>query len=142
MPRSQIEPDEPRDEIERRIALKHTQPETLNRLAQQGAIISRNTLSTRVNAWATDRSKTASSDARLVFEQGELSIGPLGTLYRRHGVECYRERREGPRWRPALLALLLATGATDNQRFGLPRSCLNALEGLGFLLNQLRHVLG
>jgi hypothetical protein len=22
--------------------------------------------------------------------QGELSIGPLGTLYRRHGVECYR----------------------------------------------------
>src|SRR5271168_3121816 len=87
------------------------------------------------------RDKLASSDARLVFEQVELSIGPLGTLYRRHGVECYRERREGPRWRPALLALLLAMGATDNQRFGLPRSCLNALEGLGFLLNQLRHVL-
>jgi len=30
MPRSQIELDEFRDEIERRIALKHTQPEILN----------------------------------------------------------------------------------------------------------------
>jgi hypothetical protein len=68
MPRSQIELDQFRDEIERRIALKHTQPEILNWLAQQGAIISRNTLSTRVNAWATDRSKTASSDAKLVSE--------------------------------------------------------------------------
>ena len=66
MPRSQIELDEFRDEIDRRIALKHTQPEILNWLARQGAIISRNTLSTRVNAWATDRSKTPSSDAKLV----------------------------------------------------------------------------
>src|SRR6266516_1896513 len=53
-------------EIERRIALKHTQPQILDWLAQQGATISRNTLSTRVNAWATDHSRTASSDATLV----------------------------------------------------------------------------
>jgi hypothetical protein len=66
MPRTQIELDQFRDEIERQIALNHTQPEILNWLARQGAIISRNTLSSRVNAWATDRSRTASSDATLV----------------------------------------------------------------------------
>ena len=67
MPRTQIELDQYRDEIERRIALKHTQPQILNWLARNGAIISRNTLSTRVNAWATDRAnRTASSDALLV----------------------------------------------------------------------------
>jgi hypothetical protein len=49
MPRTQIELDQFRDEIKRRIALKHTQPEILNWLARQGAIISRNTLSSRVN---------------------------------------------------------------------------------------------
>jgi len=58
------------------------------------------------------------------------------------GYNEYRERREGPRWRPASLALLQAMETTDNQRFGLLRSCLNALEGLGFLPNQLRRVLG
>ena len=67
MPRTQIELDQYRDEIERRIALKHTQPQILNWLARNGAIISRNTLSTQVNIWATDRAnRTASSDALLV----------------------------------------------------------------------------
>jgi hypothetical protein len=66
MPRTQIELDQFRGEIERRIASKHTQPEILNWLARKGAIISRNTLSSRVNAWATDRNRTASSDTTLV----------------------------------------------------------------------------
>jgi hypothetical protein len=67
MPRSQIELDQFRDEIERRVVLKHTQPEILNWLARQGAIISRNTLSIRINTWAIDRAnRTASSDAILV----------------------------------------------------------------------------
>jgi hypothetical protein len=66
MPRSQIKLGQFRDEIKRRVTLKHTQPEILNWLTREGVIISRNTLSSQVNTWATDRSKTASLDAILM----------------------------------------------------------------------------
>jgi hypothetical protein len=49
MPRPRKNLDAFRDEIERQITNKHTQPQILRWLAGQGLIISRNTLSTQVN---------------------------------------------------------------------------------------------
>jgi len=67
MPRPRINLDEFRDEIERQIANRHTQPQILKWLAGQGIIVSRNTLSTQCNSWeASRRTKTASSDPALV----------------------------------------------------------------------------
>jgi hypothetical protein len=67
MPRPRKNLDAFRDEIERQIINKHTQPQILRWLAGQGLIISRNTLSTQVNAWNISRyTTTASSDTILI----------------------------------------------------------------------------
>jgi hypothetical protein len=67
MVRPRIELDEFRDEIERRIGLRHTQSQIRTWLLSRGCRVSRNTLSTRVNAWEASRqSRTADSDPTLL----------------------------------------------------------------------------
>jgi hypothetical protein len=56
MPRPRIDLDTFRDEIERRIADKHTQNQIRRWLASQGVAVSKNTLSARYVEWeATHR---------------------------------------------------------------------------------------
>jgi hypothetical protein len=67
MPRSAIGLEGFRDEIERRIALRHTHRQILSWLAGNGLIISKNTLSSRVMAWnASRRTRTAANTPALV----------------------------------------------------------------------------
>jgi hypothetical protein len=67
MPRPRIDLDAYRDEIERRIAQKHTHPQILSWLAGKDLIISKNTLSTRIAAWdASRRTRTAGTNTTLI----------------------------------------------------------------------------
>jgi hypothetical protein len=67
MPRSAIDLEGFRDEIERRIALRHTHRQILSWLAGNGLIISKNALSSRVMAWnASRRTRTAANTPALV----------------------------------------------------------------------------
>jgi hypothetical protein len=67
MPRPRIDLDAFRDEIERRIAQKHTHPQILSWLAGKGVIISKNTFSSRIVAWdASRRTRTAAQNPALV----------------------------------------------------------------------------
>jgi hypothetical protein len=71
MPRSAIDLEGFRDEIERRIALRHTHRQILSWLAGNGLIISKNTLSSRVVAWnASRRTRTAANTPALVAAIG------------------------------------------------------------------------
>jgi hypothetical protein len=67
MPRPRKNLDDFRDEIEQRIANKHTQVQILSWLASQGVSVSRNTLSSRCATWEASRhTRTAVSDIGLI----------------------------------------------------------------------------
>jgi hypothetical protein len=67
MPRPRKNLDEFRDEIERRIANKHTHNKIRSWLASQGVIVSKNTFSSRCVAWESSRrTRIAASNPALV----------------------------------------------------------------------------
>jgi hypothetical protein len=67
MPRPRIDLDAYSDEIERRIAQKHTHPQILSWLAGKGVIISKNTFSSRIVDWdASRRTRTAGTNTTLI----------------------------------------------------------------------------
>jgi hypothetical protein len=67
MPRPRIDLDTYRDEIERRIAQKHTHPQILSWLAGKGIIINKNTFSSRIIDWDTSRrTRTAGTNTTLI----------------------------------------------------------------------------
>jgi hypothetical protein len=67
MPRPSIELDHFCHETERRIGARHTQSQIQTWLASQDCRISRNTLSSRINAWEASRhSRTPDSDTALL----------------------------------------------------------------------------
>ena len=67
MPRPPKDIDQYRDEIERRLAQRHTQSRIRNWLISRGVNISKNTLSKRIVAWeASKRTRIADSDPALL----------------------------------------------------------------------------
>jgi hypothetical protein len=67
MPRPRKDLDAFRDEIERRIASKHTHRQIRSWLAGEGLIVSKGTLQSRCIAWeATRRTRTAGTNATLI----------------------------------------------------------------------------
>jgi DNA-directed RNA polymerase specialized sigma54-like protein len=67
MPRPRVDLDPWRDEIERRIAQKHTHRQILGWLAGEGVVVSKNTFSSQMVAWdASRRTRTAGTNAMLI----------------------------------------------------------------------------
>jgi hypothetical protein len=67
MPRPRVDLDALRDEIERRIAQKHTHRQILSWLAGKGVIVSKNTFSSRMVVWdVSRRTRTAGTNATLI----------------------------------------------------------------------------